>query len=98
MLLFVNSSHGVRYESQSGDLVWWTSSRGGALLGTGRVHPSQILRIEIDNTGEDTAVRLIGLDDRPIHGFSDKNLPGPYKPWAEKLTRRWPAIELRELK
>lgn len=94
VVLIGNRSHGIRFDPESGDLVWWRSRRGAKTSGEGRIRPSNIARIEITTDTDDTTVRLIDVDGQVVPGFSGDVLPWPYEVWARRLVARWPRISL----
>lgn len=96
-MLIANPNRGFRIDAATGDLVWWKNRTIRSEGDGGRIHPSRIVSIRLDQRGEDDTVSLYGLDGERLAYFDEEVVPWPYERWAERFQRSYPHIRIDRL-
>lgn len=95
--LLANPRRGHRIDAATGDLLWWKNRTIRSPGDTGRIHPTRIASIRIDQRDDTSSVSLYDSDGERLHHFDEELVPWPYDRWAERLQHAWPHIRIDRL-
>ena len=93
-LLLANPRRGFAIEAATGDLVWWKNRTMRSDGDMGRVHPSRIVSIRLDQRGENDRLSLYGEEGERLAYFDEELVPWPYDRWAQRFQRAYPHIRV----
>jgi hypothetical protein len=96
--MLANPNRGSFIDPATGDLIWWQGRIGSRGGDEGRIHPSQIGKLRIVRQEDsDDAVYLYDRAGKRLFWFDQEVIARPYERWAERLTARWPHIEVERI-